>query len=122
MEKIGHGRRRWGAIYASSKGEQFYLSWRKSPALYRGGEKSLSSAVRNETAAWAFDYDLLLRLKTRGVKLIGVICQDTGDKFLTELRNYFDHGIRQYHPKDRNQQVYLNLSYFRVRQARKIRL
>lgn len=122
MEKIGHGRRRWGAIYASSKGEQFYLSWRKSPALFRGGEKSLSAAVRNDKAAWAFDYDLLLRLKTRGVRLVGVICQDTGDKFLTELSNYFEHGERQYHPKDRNQQVYLNLSYFRVRQARKIRL
>jgi len=122
VEKVGHGRGKWGAIYASSTGEQFYLSWRKSPALFRGGAKSLSHAVRDGTAAWAFDYDLLLRLQARGIRLVGIICRDTGDKFLTNLQNYFDHGERQFHPKDRNQQVYLKLEHFRVRSSRKIRL
>lgn len=122
MEKIGRGRRNWGAIYASSKGEHFYLSWRKSPALFRGGEKSLSDAVRNEKAAWAFDYDLLLNLRSRGIRFIGVHVRDTGDFFLTKLQNYFDHGTRQFHPKDRNQQVYLGLEHFRARVSRKIRL
>ena len=121
MEKIGRGRRNWGAIYASSRGEEFYLSWRNSPALYRGGEKTLSAAVRNDKAAWAFDYDLLLKLRTRGIRFIGVHCRDSGDVFLTELQNYFDHGERQFHIRDRNQQVYLGLEYFRAR-VTKIRL
>ena len=122
MEKIGHGRRQWGAIYASSKGEIFYLSYRKAGALFRGGEKSLSHAVRNNTAAWAFDYDLLLRLKGRGVRFIGVVCKDTGDSFMTELERYFTYGQRVYIPKDRCQQMYLGLEHYRSRSGRKIRL
>jgi hypothetical protein len=87
---IKRGRRIYGAVYTMPDGRRAYLAWRRHDEMFRCGEKNLSDAQRKKIAAWALDDETLINLRCEGVRMVGVKERDTGDKYLTDIRNFFD--------------------------------
>ena len=63
--------------------------------MHRGGEKSISDAVRNHKATWGVDDETLRILQRRGVNWIGIKARDTGSKWLTHISKFFDDALVQ---------------------------
>lgn len=118
IDLVKRGRRTYGAIYTLPDGRQAYLAYRKTKEIFRSGEKTISDAIRKGIACWAIDEETLLIMRAKGIKYIGVLCRDTGDKYLTALSLFFDpKAIRIYNYESRGGalQRYLPLQRFRRR-------
>jgi hypothetical protein len=87
---IKRGNRKYGAVYTTPDGRQAYFAFRRHEQMFRNGEKTLSDAQRKGVATWALDDEALVNLRREGVRMVGVLERDTGDKYLTDIRNYFD--------------------------------
>ncbi|SER28521.1 hypothetical protein SAMN05216548_114101 [Faunimonas pinastri] len=75
-----------------SDGKRCFLAYRKTSDIQRAGERDISSAVRKGTAAWAIDDDTLLTIRAQGIRYVGVLCKDTGDKWLTVIDRFYEHA------------------------------
>ncbi|RWI35474.1 hypothetical protein [Mesorhizobium sp.] len=84
----GTGRRVYGAIYTRSDGRSFYLAWRRARDMFRDGEPTNSDAIRHGKASWALDYDTLIMLRNRGVRIVGILEKESEDIWLTTLDNF----------------------------------
>jgi hypothetical protein len=118
------GRRTYGAYYTrKADGARFYMAFRKTKQIFRSGEADISTAIRSGTACWALDEDLLIDLRAAGIKFVGVLDRDTGDKYMTALDMFFNPqaAIMNYTARGGSLQRYLPLKFFR-RQVGKAKL
>lgn len=111
---IRNGRRIYGGVYCLQDGREVYLAWRRTKDIFRSGEKTISDAVANGTACWAIDYDTLIRLRTEGVYLVGVINRDTNDIYIAMLGDFIAAKTLNYESRGGALQRYLPLSKFVV--------
>lgn len=124
-EPIKKGRATWGAIYSRSENGKivrFYLAFRKPKDIFRDGEKTNSDAIRKGKAIWALDYDTLLDLRLKDVRVIGIFNQDTGEIHWTSLHVYLDSTQaqpRDYRRRGGAQQRYLPFHRFQRKQLMK---
>ncbi|MBO6507555.1 MAG: hypothetical protein JJ979_03555 [Roseibium sp.] len=104
-----------------SNDQEVFLTHKRLADMHRGGEKTVSEAVRNHKATWGVDDDTLRILKTRGVKWIGVKARDTGSKWLTHISRFFDDEIVQKKLVQRGRMIerHLPLDAFRHRSSLK---
>jgi hypothetical protein len=123
--KIAHvkkGRRLYGGIHTVvASGQRCYLAYRRQAEIFRHGEKSISDAVRAGKAAWALDDATVLEMRAKGITLIGVYVRDTGDIYLTHIKNFFDREktkLLNYEARGGALQRYLPLQFFKVRFGR----
>lgn len=113
---VKRGRRHYGAIYDLPSGHRVYLAHRRLGEIFRAGEKSIRAAIAARTAAWALDEETLIQMRAQGIKFVGVLVRETGDKFLTELSWFFDKTrakVMNYERRGGALQRYLPLQYFR---------
>jgi hypothetical protein len=87
----GTGKRHilYGWILEMDDGKKVYLARRRWNQVFRSGKASISGAIADETASWAIDEDLLIKLRTKGVEFVGVKVIDKGEIYLTRLKTFF---------------------------------
>jgi hypothetical protein len=83
VTRVKKGRRVNGALYTLPDGRAAFLERRKLADIIRDRKRTISDAVRDGTAGWAFDYEHLLNLRANKVPFVGVQCVDSGDLWLT---------------------------------------
>lgn len=111
---IRNGRRVYGGIYRLPDGREVYIAYRRQDEIFRGGEKSIKDAMDKGVAAWALDYDTLIRLRTEGVYLVGIQTKETGDLYLTTLGEFNKAPMLNYASRGGALQRYLPLDKFLV--------
>lgn len=122
-EIIKKGRRRYGAIYTRSEGGReikFYLAFRRPKDIFRDGEPTNSDAVRKGKAIWAIDYDTLLMLRLKGVKVIGILEYESGEIYWTTLSTFMNKNVaepRDYRRRGGAHQRYLPFHKFQAKQT-----
>jgi hypothetical protein len=94
---IKKGRQRHGEERTYFDGRKCYIAFRKKKDLYRSGERTMSDAVRKNIHCWALDYDRLLTLRSKQIRLVVIWVQDTGELFGTQLEHFFDKEKIQRH-------------------------
>ena len=117
VEKFRRGRNR-GAVYTVSSGERCYLAHTKLTYIFCSGEKTISDAVRKGTACWSFDEEVLMNMRAKGIRFIGVLCQENSDIFLAHTEAFFDRTRTVRHIKANPNRRYLPLTEFRRRPGR----
>ena len=88
-ERIKLGRRLVGGLYEAPSGPIF-MAYRWIADIYRGAAKDISTAIRDDSAMWTIEEDILRRMRRQGVTLAGVIVRDTGDRYIATLPAWFD--------------------------------
>ncbi|MGI4851995.1 MAG: hypothetical protein ACRYGR_08650, partial [Janthinobacterium lividum] len=78
-------------------GDKLYMARRRNREIFRGGQPTISDAMREGIAAWAIDEVHLISIRARGFKLIGVRVIDIGDLYLAPLSRYFDRKLYKIH-------------------------
>lgn len=111
---IRNGRRVYGGIFELPDGREVYLAYRKMSEMFRGGEKSLSDAIAHDKASWAIDNDTLIRLRTEGVYLVGVLVKETGDVYISTLGEFQTAPVLDYSSRRGALQRYLPLDRFLI--------
>lgn len=90
------------------------MAFRNVSDIHRGGESNISAAVRSGVASWGVEEEALLKMRSLGVKFVGVFCRDTGDRYLTRLEHFFvRENVRNYSTFGGALKRYLPLSFFR---------
>lgn len=91
------------------------MAFRKVSDIHRGSESNISAAVRSGVASWGIEEEALLKMRSLGVKFVGVLCRDTGDKYVTRLDHFFvRENVRNYSTFGGALKRYLPLSFFRA--------
>jgi len=125
-EPVKKGRRVLGNIYRWPDGKSCYLARRRSDQIIRHGKgKSISAAIREEVACWGIEQDILFRLRGLGIRYVGVICEDTGDRWLTPIARFFNPqyaGTFRYSPGSAALFKTLPLRFFKARPGSRARL
>jgi hypothetical protein len=122
-EELRRGRRVLGHLCTLDDGRVIYLARRQHRHIFRSGKASISGAMSEGEAAWAMDESTLYSLRARGIEVIGVRVTDTGDLYLTRLKDFFDHKkahLRDYTGIGRggSRQRYLGLQHFALKRGR----
>jgi hypothetical protein len=124
-EVRGSGKRKilYGWMAELDNGERLYTARRKHREIFRSGKQSISGAMQEEIAAWAIDELLLVNLRAKKVKFIGVRVVDTGSLYLTRLETFFDrtkYRVRDYTGIGRggSRQRYVPLQHFLLKKGR----
>lgn len=91
-EIIKQGRRKLGVICETSSGHKVYLAYRRVRDIHCAGEKCIADAIRKGTAAWAIEDEVILKARAVGCAFIGVLVQDTGDRYLAPAASFFKPG------------------------------
>src|ERR1700687_385041 len=124
-EVRGSGKRKilYGWMAELDNGERLYTARRKHREIFRSGKQSISGAMQEEIAAWAIDELLLINLRAKKVKFIGVRGIGNGDFYLTKLETFFDHTkfkLRDYSGVGRgsSRQRYVPLQHFLLKKGR----
>ena len=88
----GTGKRHilYGWLHTLDSGEKIYMARRRHKDIFRCGKETISGAMTEGVASWAIDEDLLVRMRARGVKFIGVKEIDTGDSYIAPVRTWFN--------------------------------
>lgn len=113
---VKKGRRHYGALYDLPSGHRVYLAHRRIGEIFRAGEKSIKDALAAGTASWALDEETLIQMRAQGIRFVGVLVRETGDKFVTELAWFFDKSrakVMNYERRGGALQRYLPLQHFR---------
>jgi len=116
IEHLRKGKRLYGAFVTYPDGRRVYLAYRKHGEIFRAGKKSISRAIQEGVAGWAIDSETLGEVRARGVDAIGVLVKETGDKYLTNIQNYYDpyrSSVIDYSGKGGSLQRVLPLQFFR---------
>lgn len=111
---IRNGRRIYGGVFELPSGKEVYLAYRKNGEMFRGGEKTISDAIQKGTASWAIDNDTLIRLRTEGVYLVGVLTKETGDLYIATLADFLAAPVLNYQNRGGALQRYLPLDKFLI--------
>ena len=124
-EVRGSGKRKilYGWMAELDNGERLYIARRKHREIFRSGKQSISGAMQEEIAAWAIDELLLVNLRAKKVKFIGVRVIDKGDFYLTKLETFFDRAkykLMDYSGVGRggSRQRYVPLQHFLLKKGR----
>lgn len=116
------GKRVQGHYWTLDTGEVIYVARRKHRHIFRAGRISISGAMDDGEAAWAIDERHLFTLRAKGIKRLGVQVEDTGDFYLANVADFFDHkksALRDYTGVGRGErQRYLRLQHFECAKAR----
>lgn len=118
---VKKGRRHYGALYHLPTGVKVYLAHRRIREIYRSGEKTIVAAIKKDVAAWALDEETLIQMRAQGVRFVGVLVRETGDRFITPIANFFDKTkarILNFESRGGALQRYLPLSLFTRRPGR----
>lgn len=120
LELVKKGKRLYGAIVTLETGQKVYMAYRKHNEIYRSGEVRLGDAIKKGVAAWAMDDDTLSMMRAHGINVVGVFVRDSGDRYVTQIENYFDKTkirILNYSARGGSLQRFLPLQYFKYRKA-----
>lgn len=121
MELVRKGKRVYGAFFELSSAP-VYCAFRTPGDIFktvREGSnkfKSISEALKDETAAWAIDDDHLQMARRRGCKNIAVWVRKLNWLFITPIENFFDrtkYQRRDYGGRGGSDQRYLPVHHFR---------
>jgi hypothetical protein len=82
------GRRKIGITYTAPDGRRCYFVYKNLWQMHRVAQKDLSAAVRAGVAGWAISESDLIDCNAKGIKMIGVIVRETGDKYLASLQQF----------------------------------
>ncbi|WP_155801879.1 hypothetical protein [Magnetospirillum molischianum] len=96
-------------------GRKCYIAYRKQEEIFRHGCSSISEAIRDGKAAWAFDIDTILEMRAKGIKAMGVIVRETGDIWMTKIEWLTDSTkakVLNYSARGGALQRYLPLRFF----------
>lgn len=66
------------------------MAYRWIADIYRGPAKDISAAIRDDSAMWTIEEEILGRMRRQGVTLAGVIVRDTGDRYIASTAAWFD--------------------------------
>ena len=73
-----------------------FLSARDAKAhLYRGGAKTVNSAIKNKTASWGINKDVLEEVKGRGVKIVIIADKYFSKYFWVALKKFDSVGATE---------------------------
>ncbi|CAO3459987.1 hypothetical protein [Azospirillum argentinense] len=89
-EKVKRGRITVGLIHSYDDGRVLYLAERRLRDMVRAGEKTMGAALDKETAAWAIEDEILIKLRARGITTVGVEVRENGDRYLATLADFLD--------------------------------
>lgn len=115
------GKRKYGGWYRLPTGSEVYMAWRNERDIFRAGKPTTSEALREGVACWALDEELLLKLRSKGIRFVGVWLKDTDDRYLTTVETFFDRTkakILDYSVRGGSLQRYLPLEFFRAETGR----
>lgn len=115
VQHVKKGRRLYGGIVTFDDGRRCYIAYRKQEEIFRHGCSSISEAIREGKAAWAYDIDTILEMRAKGIKLMGVIVRETGDIWMTHIDNLTDSTkakVLNYSKRGGALQRYLPLQFF----------
>jgi hypothetical protein len=90
MQEVRKGKRLYGWICRFEDGRVAYMARRKHSEVYRGGHSTISDAIRAGVAAWALDDETLLAMRAKGIPYVGVMVEDTGDRYITRIAKFFE--------------------------------
>lgn len=93
IRQFKRGRRVAGNLYQLPNGEKLYLAARRTKQIYCGKERTISDAIRNGTACWSIEDEIVLRCRAQEVRFVGVECKDTKDIFITSIERFFDREV-----------------------------
>jgi len=85
VELIKRGSRKYGEIRTFPDGRTIYVAYRRMKDIFRNGHKTYSGAFRTNEAFWAFDLDILLKMRHRKIQFIGVLVRENDDLYLTRM-------------------------------------
>lgn len=115
-EKLKIGRRTFGAIYQLPSGRRLYLSTRRTIAMFRDAAANHSVAIRQHSAYWAIEDDVILTLRNMKVGYVGVCVKETDDLYLCPFTRFVDEA--RYMPRAMafgHPQKFLSIDRFSVR-------
>lgn len=121
VKEVKKGRRLYGGIFTFDDGRQIYLAYRKQAEIFRHGAASISEAIRDGKAAWAYDVDTVIQMRSKGIKILGVAVWETGDVWLTRIEWLLDTTrakILNYQNRGGALQRYLPLRHFWVKRGK----
>lgn len=87
---VKRGKRVVGTRYRLESGKQVFLAHRANHEHFRAGRKTVAEACRDGVAAWALDYEDVIRERTLGTAYLGILVKGTGEVWLTHLRIFED--------------------------------
>ena len=92
----------YGNTYFLDNGQAMYLAHRKRSEVFQ---------AKN---AWTIDLSTLNKIKSQGIKVVGVVCKSGGDKlfWLTDIEDFF--GIHSFAHFGDSRQRGLPLSRFKL--------
>ena len=79
-----------GWLCERDDGEKVYYAKKKFDDIFRMSYYSISGALTAGEACWGIAESLLINMRSKKVKYVGVRVTDTGAEYITELSNYFD--------------------------------
>jgi len=115
IEHVRKNRRLYGGIFELPSKKRVYLAYRDKKEIFRNGAPSISDAIRKGIACWALDVDTLGEMKAKGIAYVGVRVRESGDIYITHLKNFYDEGkvqVMNFKKRGGELQRYLPLTYF----------
>lgn len=117
---VRKGRRIIGALHKLPSGDDLFLAYRKTVDISANGARCISDAVRSGTATWGIDEEIVIQMRVKKIRYIGVHQRDTGDVWLTTMDALMDRTISKVRSNERRRSLverHLPLQYFRKRRA-----
>ena len=84
VEHVKKGRFTIGGIFTFEDGRRCFLAYRKLETIFKHGAMTISDAMRDNKAAWSFEIGIILQMRSKGIPIMGVLVEETGDLFLTK--------------------------------------
>lgn len=117
---VRKGRRIVGELHKLPSGEDLYLAYRKTVDISANGARCISDAVRDGTATWGIDEEIVIQMRVKKIRYIGIHQRDTGDVWLTTMNALMDRTISKVRSNERRRSLverHLPLQYFRKRRV-----
>lgn len=68
----------------------FYLAFRRTEDIFRGGDETISGAIRAGTAAWAIDMAHITKFANEGIGWAGILNHETNEFWISPIADWQD--------------------------------
>lgn len=118
-EEHKDGRRKCGFFVRwKNTGEPSYVALKKQSEMIVKAEKNTSEALRNDSAYWGIDYEILSRLEREGAKYVCILVKPIDDLYVARLSSFFDHRVACAHQgRKKRLEKMIPVSAFQVRRS-----
>lgn len=121
VEHVKVNKRLYGAFWTLPSGAEVYMAYRKRGEIFRSGKKTLSEAIGEDVACWAFDVDTIKEVEARGIKFVGVLVKESQEIYLTSIKSVIDKSsVLNYSKRGGALQRYVPLSEFKKTARKKL--